>query len=143
MSLEDIERRLRDYAAGKALVALYLFGSTAAGTDTRLSDVDVAVLLPEELPKADYLEFRLELAAELSQLLRTDAVDLVILNDAPPLLRHRAIIQGKLIYSGDDIARVRFEVRTLQEYLDVKPLLNLQTRRLRERLREGSFGVRS
>jgi len=143
MSLEDIERRLRDYAAGKALVALYLFGSTAAGTDTRLSDVDVAVLLPEELPKTDYLEFRLELAAELSQLLRTDAVDLVILNDAPPLLRHRAIIQGKLIYSGDDIARVRFEVRTLQEYLDVKPLLNLQTRRLRERLREGSFGVRS
>ena len=143
MSLEDIERRLRDYAAGKALVALYLFGSTAAGTDTRLSDVDVAVLLPEELPKADYLEFRLELAAELSQLLRTDAVDLVILNEAPPLLRHRAIIQGKLIYSGDDIARVRFEVRTLQEYLDVKPLLNLQTRRLRERLREGSFGVRS
>jgi len=125
------------------LMVLYLFGSTATGNNTRLSDVDVGVLLPEDIPKAGYLESRLELMAELSQLLGTDAVDLVILNEAPPLLVHRVITRGKLIYAKDDVKRTRFEARAIQEYLDLKPLYELEGRYMRERIKEGKFGIRS
>lgn len=134
---------MRVYARRKGLEALYLFGSTASGKRTPLSDVDIAVLLPDDLPEERYLERRLEMIAELSDLLGTDAVDLVILNRAPPLLVHRVITRGKLVYARDDIKRARFEARAIQEYLDLKPLYELENRYMRERIKEGKFGIRS
>jgi hypothetical protein len=104
--------------------------------------VDVAVLLPEHVPQEEYLEQRLGMIAELSELLGTNAVDLVILNLAPPLLVHRVITRGKLVYARDDLRRTRFEARAIQEYLDLKPLYELERRYLRERIKEGKFGVR-
>jgi hypothetical protein len=137
-----MEEKLRRYARAKGVEALYLFGSTASGRRTPLSDVDVAVLLPEHVPQEEYLEQRLGMIAELSELLGTDAVDLVILNLAPPLLVHRVITRGKLVYARDDLRRTRFEARAIQEYLDLKPLYELERRYLRERIKEGKFGVR-
>lgn len=142
MSLRSMEEKLRRYARAKGVEALYLFGSTASGRRTPLSDVDVAVLLPEHVPQEEYLEQRLGMIAELSELLGTDAVDLVILNLAPPLLVHRVITRGKLVYARDDLRRTRFEARAIQEYLDLKPLYELERRYLRERIKEGKFGVR-
>jgi hypothetical protein len=137
-----MEEKLRGYARAKGVEALYLFGSTASGRRTPLSDVDVAVLLPEHVPQEEYLEQRLGMIAELSELLGTNAVDLVILNLAPPLLVHRVITRGKLVYARDDLRRTRFEARAIQEYLDLKPLYELERRYLRERIKEGKFGVR-
>jgi len=142
VSLRSMEEKLRRYARAKGVEALYLFGSTASGRRTPLSDVDVAVLLPEHVPQEEYLEQRLGMIAELSELLGTDAVDLVILNLAPPLLVHRVITRGKLVYARDDLRRTRFEARAIQEYLDLKPLYELERRYLRERIKEGKFGVR-
>lgn len=142
MDLRSMEEKLRGYARAKGVEALYLFGSTASGRRTPLSDVDVAVLLPEHVPQEEYLEQRLGMIAELSELLGTNAVDLVILNLAPPLLVHRVITRGKLVYARDDLRRTRFEARAIQEYLDLKPLYELERRYLRERIKEGKFGVR-
>ena len=81
--------------------------------------------------------------AELSDLLKTDEIDLVILNRASPLLAHRVITRGKLVFVRDDIRRTRFEARAIQEYLDTKPLYELESRYMRERIKEGRFGDRS
>jgi len=143
MDLQELERKLRVYAHGKEIEALYLFGSTVAGGRTPLSDLDVAVLLPEGVPRERYLELRLRMIAELSDLLDTDRVDLVILNQAPPLLAHRVVTRGRLIWARDDITRTRFEARAIQEYLDLKPLYELERRYMAERIKEGRFGVRS
>ena len=143
MDLRELERKLRVYAQGKEIEALYLFGSTVAGGRTPLSDLDVAVLLPEGVPRERYLELRLRMIAELSDLLDTDRVDLVILNQAPPLLAHRVVTRGRLIWARDDITRARFEARAIQEYLDLKPLYELERRYMAERIKEGRFGVRS
>lgn len=142
MDLGDLERKLYRYARKKGVEALYLFGSTVSGKRTPLSDVDIAVLLPEDVPGDQYLERRLEMMVELSDLLGIDKVDLVILNRAPPLLVHRVITRGKLIYARDDLKRTRFEARAIQEYLDTKPLYELESRYMRERIKEGKFGVR-
>jgi uncharacterized protein len=52
---------------------------------------------------------------------RNDAIDLAVLNDAPPLLRFEVIRVRQVLYNRDDEARVVFEVRTMQEWFDWEP----------------------
>jgi len=98
----------------KILVA-YLFGSHAKKTNTSESDVDVAVLLSETPKKL--LDYYLYLANKLSEILG-DNVDLVILNTAPPLLKHQVIKNGEIVYCRNEEARITFEANAQCEYLD-------------------------
>lgn len=121
MSLLSFEDLVRVFERYERIVLVYLFGSLARGQETGLSDVDIAVLL-EDLP-TDLLGFTLKLMDELSVILG-DRVDLVLLNEAPPLLRHQVIKYGRVIYSKSEEDRVRFEVRSEREFLDLRILLN-------------------
>jgi len=114
LSFEDLHRVFEKY---ERIMLVYLFGSLARGQETSLSDVDIAVLL-EELPD-DLLGFTLNLIDELSVILG-DRVDLVFLNEAPPLLRHQVIKHGRVIYQRSEEERVRFEVKSEREYLDLR-----------------------
>jgi predicted nucleotidyltransferase len=89
-----------DTAAGERLtraldcdgvVAASLIGSQARGTAGPLSDVDIAVWHEPELDPTARLQLRLALAAAAAKALETDEVDVVLLNEAPPLMRHRAV----------------------------------------------------
>jgi hypothetical protein len=113
LSFEELHRVFEKH---ERIMLVYLFGSLARGQETSLSDVDIAVLL-EELPD-DLLGFTLNLIDELSVILG-DRVDLVFLNEAPPLLRHQVIKHGRVIYSRSEEERVRFEVKSEREYLDL------------------------
>jgi len=97
------------------VLAAYLFGSYAKGNQTTESDIDIAILLSDFPQKM--LEYYLHLVNELSQVLG-DEIDLIILNTAPPLLKHQTIKHGKLVYCRDERARVQFEARAQDEYLD-------------------------
>jgi hypothetical protein len=55
----------------------------------------------------------------------------VILNDAPPLLAHRVLSQGRLVFGRSRAARVRFQVRTAARYLDLVPGLETHIRALK------------
>jgi len=100
----------------ESVVVAYLFGSVAKGAAGRLSDVDVAVLLSEAYDLT--LDYRLYLMGELAEIIGREA-DVVILNEAPPLLRYEVIKFGKILYCRDEYERVAFEERTLDEYLDM------------------------
>src|SRR5262245_8794448 len=69
----------------------YLFGSVANGKERLDSDLDVAVLFSNEIPKERYGEIQVRLLTELVGLTHTNDVDLVILNDAPPLLSFQVV----------------------------------------------------
>src|SRR5690349_7830447 len=69
------------------VLVAYLFGSWATGRARPSSDRDIAVLLEPQLSSAERGRWRLRLIGELSDFYRTNAIDLVVLNDAPPLLR--------------------------------------------------------
>ncbi len=140
-TLIERKRKLKEYAEKRGLVALYLFGSVAQGRTTRLSDVDIAVLLPHE-DVENLFEKRFRLVVDLMELLEESDVDLVVLNEAPPLLAHRILTEGELLYSRDEGERARFEARKVLEYLDFKPVLELQHAYMRRRLKEGKFGHR-
>jgi predicted nucleotidyltransferase len=93
----------------------YLFGSLAKGKPLPLSDVDIAVYLSET---ADVLEKKLEILGELIELLETDEIDLVILNEAPLTLRMKILESKKLIVDNAPSLRHHYESLTMREYFD-------------------------
>ena len=109
------------------VVFAYLFGSQAKGTAGSLSDIDIAVYFAEEVAAGERFDVRLGLLGELTDLYKTDRVDLVVLNDAPPLLAHRILKEGLLIFSDDDKMRLEYEVKAVLKYLDWKPYLDKYT----------------
>jgi predicted nucleotidyltransferase len=121
--------------AGADLV--YLFGSQAGGRPWAESDVDLAVLLGPEVPKVRHGGIRTQLIAELMTVFESNKVDVVILNEAPPLLTYEGVIRGgRLLFEKDRLARIRFEVRAFQEYVDTTPLRDLQGRYLKKAIQE-------
>lgn len=136
-------RRLRDalargLRAEPAVRLAWLFGSRARGTARPDSDVDVAVLVDDAgAAGPDAVKDTLfRVLGALCRVVRGDLVDLVILNHAPPLLRHRVIRDGVLLHACSDTERARFVRRTLREHLDMEPWLREQTRLRIRRMKE-------
>ncbi|MGI9081534.1 MAG: type VII toxin-antitoxin system MntA family adenylyltransferase antitoxin [Thermoleophilaceae bacterium] len=122
------------------VVAAMLFGSQATGKAGPLSDIDVAVWADSTLGRSERFDLRLALMAEAVRVLNTDEVDLVVLNDAPPLLQHRALRDSVRLIDRDPPKRIRLETRAILDYLDTKPLRELFGAAALERLEEGRFG---
>ena len=112
----------------------YLFGSSARGTERADSDLDVAVLLDAAIPVERYGEIQLRLTTELVGLTHTNDVDVVVLNESPPLLAHQVISTGR-VFMGDRADQVRFEVATVRNYIDTRPLREYIARKFVEKVR--------
>jgi hypothetical protein len=67
-----------------------------------------------------------ELAHELKIALKTDRVDLVVLNKAPIELRYAVIATGIVAYETNAEIRVEYEALTLSLYGDYLPVLRNQ-----------------
>jgi len=113
-----------------------LFGSRVTGRARPDSDWDLAIYLRDGLEPAERAAVRDRLVAAIEP---GDRVDLVILNDAPPLLAHRALC-GEKLFSRDEVAFVRFAVRTLATAGDEAYWRELHARERRMRLEQGRFG---
>lgn len=122
------------------VVAASLFGSQADGRAGPLSDIDVAVWLEPGLGTQARFHLGLALSAAAARALATDEVDLVVLNDVPPLLAHRVMSRRMMILERDRVGRVRLETQALLQYLDTAPLRKLADQTLRRRFETGSFG---
>lgn len=110
------------FAKHKEVLFAYLFGSYASGKQNKLSDIDIALYIDEGVvhEKEYRYGYKAYILSELMSVLHKNEVDLVILNEAPALLRHRAIYRGKLVFSRDARLRNEFAVRTFKEYIDYK-----------------------
>jgi len=123
-----IEARLKAFFGEdpRGAVAVYLFGSAARGEAGPKSDVDVGVLFATDPPATlEAPQFAME--AALERLLGTP-VQVVSLNRAPADLVHRVLRDGRLVLDRDRAARIRFEVRSRNEYFDLAPIRRLYRR---------------
>lgn len=125
--LKEIKERASRYFATRPEIKVgYLFGSRVKGRENKLSDIDLAVLVDESaLSEAYPYGYQANILTDLFKTFGTNKIDLVILNRAQFLLRHRIICHGQAIYVREESARVNLQVKTVGEYLDMKPLLNV------------------
>lgn len=107
------------------VASAYLFGSVAEGRAHRESDVDLAVLLRwTSHPTArERFDRGCRLAGALEGPAGGRSVDVVVLNDAPPLLGRHAVTRGRRILCRDAEADHQY-VRTVQlRAADLEPWL--------------------
>ncbi len=135
-----IEDRLRDYFLDQpptGVVSAYLFGSYAEDRSHRESDVDVGVLLDRDQhpDKEDRLRVRVRLGSALIHALHRHEVDVVVLNDTPPLLGRRIVTEVRRVYCSDPELDLEF-VRDVQlRAADLEPFLERMRRIKLETLR--------
>ena len=106
-----------------SLLAIYLFGSRASGKARKYSDIDIAALYDEKVDKKEYTDKRIEIMTAVSELLDRE-VDVVVLNQAPPILKYHILKYGMRLYERSNRQEHSFEVQAIQEYFDFLPIRN-------------------
>ena len=124
--------RLRQLAHEYGVDMLVLFGSQAAGTKHKSSDVDIAYLAGKR-----ELSLREEsmLAAGLAEAIRGGRIDLVPLRQASPLLAFQIARDGKLLYAAKKSLFSEFQLRAIRLYNESKPLIELRKERIQHKVK--------
>ncbi|MEJ2683150.1 MAG: nucleotidyltransferase domain-containing protein [Candidatus Sulfobium sp.] len=104
---------------------IYLFGSRAADRADELSDIDIALLVEGgRMP----LDVELDLLGEITSILQTDEVSLVVLNNAPLTVAYGVIKEARVLYSSNERERLDFEELITRKYFDFKHYLDIYDR---------------
>lgn len=118
------------FASFPEVLGVYLFGSYATGRAKANSDLDLAAVLEPGYSS----RIKLELLTALAEQGFCD-VDLVLLNNASPLVRYEAVKHNRLVYRVAAFDANGFFSRVILEYLDFEPYLELQRQKQQERMR--------
>lgn len=141
VTAEETLSLVRPYLAQRAEVLFaYLFGSTARGDNRPASDVDIAVFIDPDRIGANAGSYRTALLTDLLSCLGRNDVDLVLLNQAPAVLSHRVLRDGRLILSRDEASRVGFAEKTMRNYCDTAYLRRLSAEYVSKSIQNGTFG---
>lgn len=114
------------------LDALWLYGSQAKGTARQDSDVDLAALFRRRPEGLEIFDAR----SELEELLHRD-VDLIDLDQAPPILAMQVLKHGRLLLDRNPSRRHDAFSRILSLYEDVKILRREAESALFKRMKVG------
>lgn len=109
----DWQKTISIWEAHPKIIAAWAFGSAQDGTLREGGDVDTAVLANTPLT----FDEQLTLLGQLQATLQTDDIDLVILNEANPILRFEAV-SGKRLFCRDLSTMASFVSLTAREYED-------------------------
>jgi hypothetical protein len=140
-AVHEIQERVREALDERPeILEAYLFGSTARGHVQPHSDLDVAVYVDPQHGLDRGFGYGAELASDLMRALSMNAVDVVVLNRADPMLYHRVLRDGIRLLARDLQASTVREGRALSRYCDYIPQLQKIRRASERRLQRGAFG---
>lgn len=134
---KEQQKKVADFCKNRPEITVaYLFGSRARGISGPLSDIDLAFLVESSLVNEQNYPYGYQagLITELMGLLKTNKLDAIILNDAPPLLKFQVIYHGEVIFSRSEKKRLSFHIKAFNEYQDVRPMLAVQHKYMLKRL---------
>ncbi len=115
-NIDDLLTEAYEYLrADKDILFAYLFGGLARKKARPLSDVDIAVYCEEG---SFFPEKKLEILGNLVGILKTDEIDLVVLNRAPLAIRMKILENKKVIVDKAPLARHSYESLTMRQYFD-------------------------
>ena len=112
----DIANVLADHSE---IVLAYLFGSIARGEAGKHSDVDIGILLAYNFRPDRFYEVKL--AEEIEEKTGIKNVEVTILNDKKLSFLNQVLRYGKILFSRDEMARIKFETTITKKYIDLKP----------------------
>ena len=95
------------------IVFAYLFGGLLRDKQNPLSDVDIAIYV-KEVMTLNYLNF----FKEITNILGTDEIDLVVLNNAPITLTGRILQNKKNLVDKNPFLRHKYESLILRKFFD-------------------------
>lgn len=132
---QEIEEALSSFFAAREdlpVVSAYLFGSEAQDRAHRESDIDIGVLLDWARcgDAAARFDLRVRLGSELISVLHRNDIDLVVLNDAPPMLGRHVVIDGRRVFCRDAEADHAYRRDVQLRAADLAPFLERHRRRL-------------
>jgi len=141
MNLQSDIKRIIDYFKDRdEISALYIFGSAANGKEIAESDVDIAVLINDHKKGRRTYDSLRKTYYAASPKLSIRPVDIVIMNTAPPFLKHRIIKTGKVLFDRNKRLRTRFTANAIIEYLDYKPIEDICLKAVAGRFRRAAVG---
>ncbi|MBU1753141.1 nucleotidyltransferase domain-containing protein [bacterium] len=106
------QTKLEEIAVFHKITLIVLFGSTASGESSKDSDIDLGILF-ETAPTNKKEERVLE---DFIHLLRTNRLDIAVLNHASPLLLFQVATKGKLVYEKNKGNFLRFSITAYKKY---------------------------
>lgn len=85
----------------------------------------------------------MSVVGDLNIIFKRDDIDLVILNNAPPVLKFQVIKYGVKLYMEDEVDKVNFEAKVVSEYMDMEPFRRRQNEISKMRMDSfnGSMGL--
>jgi len=118
-TLIECNTKLAEFFSKQEHVKLaYLYGSAAKGKAGKLSDVDIGVFLDDSLSKKERFDLQLKMIGYVADILKTDRIDLVVMNDVPYSLNYEIIKTNCPLFVRDKMDKIDFEHGVLSRYLD-------------------------
>lgn len=109
--------------------AAYLFGSQATQKTNRESDLDIALVPASPVLRQRKLDLYIDLARE-----GFDHVDLVILDSDDIVLKFEAVRYNRLIYATPRHDHPSYFSKTIRQYFDFVPYLEVQRQAYQRRI---------
>jgi predicted nucleotidyltransferase len=110
---KELKKTVEELKKIKAVKAIYLFGSYAAGKQLPFSDIDVCII-GDKISKKE----RSEIFSSGSK-----KIQISIFDELPIYIKFRVLKEGKLLFNKDEEFLHRITFSTVKEYLDFQPLL--------------------
>ena len=139
----DLRARIAQaVAAIDGIGTVAVFGSQARDRARPNSDLDIAIL-PAGADSAVRRTLIARASAALEGLVPSRRVDVVLVDEAPELLRHRIFAYGRIVVQHRPEDWRAWRVRTMREHGDREPYRRMLRDAQRRRLQKGKTGGRS
>lgn len=130
---QELLGRLRKLLDRPSIPFSVLHGSMAAGRETPVSDVDVAVYVEKQ-------DCFLDLVVRLDEAIPERRVDVTNLARQPSWVVYRVLATGETIHVTDKTLYHDVKFRAMREYLDFKPVHDRILQDMERRLESGRYG---
>ncbi len=119
-----MEREYKQKFKKLGISIVYLFGSKAVGRGSRLSDIDIGVVLKRSQFEGDTRSLYHSLYEIFTEMFPASKLDIVFLQRAPFSLQYSAIKDGKILFEEDPKLTADYENLVINQYLDFRPVLD-------------------
>ena len=112
--MQQVTPIIKELSLKDDVIALVIFGSVARGQARSISDIDLCIVTPKDLPQSS----RWDLISYGSE-----KIEVNLFCDLPITIRFRVIREGRVMCLKRPLLFHRIKAETVREYLDIAPLI--------------------